>query len=461
VEAGRALVVVSNRGPLNFAMEGDAVVTKKAAGGLVAALLPALDGTGALWIAGAISEADRRAASEGPASVDGATVQLLEIDEHEYRSYYDVIANSTLWYLHHGLFDRPRRPVFDRRWRAAWDGFRSVNEQFAATVVSAAPRGATVLVQDYHLALVGSMVAKERPDLRLVHFHHTPFCTPEELRLLPDDVAEELLRGLAGHGACGFHAARWRDAFVAGCDAVLGPGSAPQTFVAPAVPDLADVESVARGDECGRALDALAADVGERKVIARVDRIELSKNIVRGFLAFDELLSERPEWREQVTFAAFVYPSRQTLPDYLGYQAEVETLVRRLNAKWATPSWTPIVLDATDDFPASVAGLRRYDVLLVNPVRDGLNLVAKEGPVVNERDGVVVLSREAGAWDELGQWTLGVNPFDVSATAEAMHTALTMDAASRRSRVEALRSAAQQRGPREWLADLLSAADVF
>jgi trehalose 6-phosphate synthase len=457
VEAGRALVVVSNRGPLNFAMEGDAVVEKKAAGGLVAALLPALDGTGALWIAGAISEADRRAASEGPASVDGATVQLLEIDEHEYRAYYDVIANSTLWYLHHGLFDRPRRPVFDRRWRAAWDGFRSVNEQFAAKVASAAPRDATVLVQDYHLSLVGAMVAKERPDLRLVHFHHTPFCPPDELRLLPDDVAEELLTGLAAHGACGFHAARWRDAFVACCTAVLGADAVPHTFVAPAVPDLADVESVAGGPECDRALAALSAEVGDRKLVVRVDRIELSKNIVRGFLAFDELLATRPEWRERVTFAAFVYPSRQTLPDYLGYQAEVESLVRRLNAKWATPSWTPILLHATDDFPASVAGLRRYDVLLVNPVRDGLNLVAKEGPVVNECDGVVVLSREAGAWDELGHSTLGVNPFDVSATAEALHTGLTMDAPSRAARAEELRSAARRRGPREWLADLRAA----
>lgn len=450
---GRALVVISNRGPLNFAMDGDALVTKKAAGGLVAALLPALDGTGALWLAGAISDADRRAASEGRAMVDGVDVQLLAIDEHAHRGYYDVVANSTLWYLHHGLFDRPRRPVFDRHWWAAWDGYRSVNAQFAAAVTDAAPEGANVLVQDYHLSLVGAMVAKDRPDLRLVHFHHTPFCTPDELRLLPDDVASELLAGLAGNAACGFHSRRWRDAFVACCNTVLG--DAPPTFVAPAAPHLDDVVAVAESEGCDDALAALASTVGDRKLIVRVDRIELSKNILRGFLAFDELLTTRPEWREQVTFAAFVYPSRQTLPDYLGYQAEVESMVRRLNEKWGTATWTPIVLDSTDNFPASVAGLRAYDVLLVNPVRDGLNLVAKEGAAVNERDGVVVLSRESGVWDELGEWAVGINPFDVTATADALHAGLTMDPEARADRTSALRSAARARGPREWLADLL------
>jgi trehalose 6-phosphate synthase len=447
--------VVSNRGPLNFAFEGGELVTKKAAGGLVNALLPALGGRDAIWIAVAITDADRRAASGGTIERDGIDVRLLDLPERDYRAYYDVIANSTLWYLYHGLFDRPRRPQFDRRWREAWDRYREVNARFAEAVVDAAPPEATVLVQDYHLSLLGPVVAKERPDLRLVHFNHTPFCSPDELRMLPDDVAAELLTGLAGHGACGFHTARWVQHFSACCEAVLG--EVPRTFVAPAAPHLDDVVAVAAGDECTTRLAELETRIGDRRFIARVDRIELSKNLLRGFLAFDELLETRPEWRDHVVFGASVYPSRQSLPDYLGYTNEVHHLIDRLNAKWRTADWTPILVDSDDNFPTSVAVLKRYDVLLVNPVRDGLNLVAKEGVVVNERDGVLALSRESGVFDELGGYALELNPFDISATAEALHLGLSMPAAERADRAAGLRAAAQRRTPRHWLEDQVQA----
>lgn len=452
-----ALVVVSNRGPLNFALTDGVLETKKAAGGLVNALVPALEDREAIWISGAITEADRRAATEGAIARDGIDVRLLDIDERDYRAYYDVVANSTLWYLYHGLFDRPRRPQFDRRWREAWDRYRDVNAHFAEAVVDAAPPEATVLVHDYHLSLLGPIVAKERPDLALVHFNHTPFCTPEELRMLPDDVAVELMTGLAGHRACGFHTARWVQHFSACCEAVLG--EVPKTFVAPAAPDLADVIAVAAGDECASHLADLDAAIGDRKLIARVDRIELSKNLVRGFLAYDELLETRPEWRGRVVFGASVYPSRQTLPDYLGYTNEVHAVIDRVNRRWGTPDWTPIVVDADDNFPASVAVLQRYDVLLVNPVRDGLNLVAKEGVTVNERDGVLALSRESGVFEELGPWAIGLNPFDITGTADALHAALSMPAGERAERAAGLRNAAQARGPEDWLRDQVDAAD--
>ncbi len=458
VPAPQGLVVVSNRGPLNFALDGDELVVKKAAGGLVNALVPALVGKGAIWIAGAITEADRKAAAAGNLSSDDIDVRLQTIEPRPYRAYYDVIANSTLWYLYHGLYDSPRRPHFDRHWHEAWDEFRAVNTSFADAIIDIAQPDATVLVQDYHLSLVGSLVAKQRPDLRLVHFNHTPFCTPQELRMLPDAVAVELLQGLAGHGACGFHAERWAANFEACCAAVLG--EVPKTFVSPATPDLDDVAGVAAGDVCATELAALDDQIGDRRLIVRVDRIELSKNLLRGFLAFDELLERWAEWRGRVVFAAFVYPSRQTLPDYQGYTAEVTSLIERLNAKWSTPDWTPILLDDTDNFPASVAGLRRYDLLLVNPVRDGLNLVAKEGVAVNDHDGVLALSRESGVFDELGQWSLDVHPFDIRATAEVLHRGLTMSPTERAERATGLREATRRRTPENWLDDQLAAAPV-
>jgi trehalose 6-phosphate synthase len=194
-------------------------------------------------------------------------------------------------------------------------------------------------------------------------------------------------------------------------------------------------------------------------VITRVDRIELSKNLLRGFHAFDDLLERHEHWRGRVVFAAYCYPSRQGLPEYLAYRQEVEGLVRHINLKWATDDWTPIHFDASDDYPQSVAALRRYDVLLVNPVRDGLNLVAKEGAIVNERDGVVVLSTEAGAFDELEGVVRAVNPFDVASTADAMEAALRATPEQRRAESSELRSRALERSPQAWLADQLTAAE--
>ncbi|MGH9181468.1 MAG: alpha,alpha-trehalose-phosphate synthase (UDP-forming), partial [Acidimicrobiales bacterium] len=367
---------------------------------------------------------------------------------------YDVVANSTLWFLHHGLFDLARRPHLDRRWRQAWAAFRDVNHAFADVVAAEAGPGATVLVHDYHLPLVGRALAARRPDLRTAHFHHTPFCEPEALATLPDEVAGELLAGMAGYGACGFHSSRWSSAFERCCDAVIGHH--PPTFVSPAAVDLEGLRTVAGSKECADGLAELEAVVGDRRLIVRVDRIEPSKNLLRGFLAFDELLHQNPGWRQQVVFAAFVYPSREALADYLAYRSEVEGLVARINRAWGTPGWVPIVLDTSDRFPRSVAALRRSDVLLVNPVRDGLNLVAKEGSVLNERDGVLVLSRQAGAWDELSAAALGVNPFDIGGTADALVQALEMDTGTRSTRARALRAASQAATPASWLADQLA-----
>ena len=232
--------------------------------------------------------------------------------------------------------------------------------------------------------------------------------------------------------------------------------------MSPAATDVDDLRRVAASPACEAEVARLDRLVGDRQLIVRVDRIELSKNVLRGFWAFDELLSDRPDLLGRVVFAAMVYPSRLGLAEYLAYGQEVSALVDRLNAKWSAvvPGWSPIILNPEDNHPRSVAALRRCDVLLVNPVRDGLNLVAKEGPLVNERDGVVVLSHQAGAWDELGGHAIGVNPFDVSGTAAALGAALDLAPSERAERAERLRKTVEARGPLDWFDDQLAAARV-
>lgn len=433
-------------------------MARRAAGGLATAIGSAIVGTDAIWIAASLSEADRRVAREGLIESQGFRISLLNLEPEVFAPFYNTVANGTLWFLHHGLFDASRRPRFDRHFHAAWSIFREVNERFTRAVVEQAPEGALVLVHDYHLSLMGSALAAARPDLTSVHFHHTPFCDPASLAMLPDAVAHELVEGLSGFAACGFHSPRWAQSFESCATSVLG--TAPATFVSPVATDADDLARTVASGRCRDALDQLHAQVGTRKLVVRVDRIELSKNLLRGFLAFDDLLETHPEWRERVTFLAFVYPSREGLVEYLAYRTEVEGLVRRINDRWRTPDWEPILYEDTDDYPRSIAALCLYDVLLVNPIRDGFNLVAKEGPLVNQRNGVLALSREAGAWDELGGAALEVNPFDVSGTSDVLHTALSMPEDQRERHAAVLRERAGARRPDDWFLDQVRGAEA-
>jgi trehalose 6-phosphate synthase len=459
-------IVVSNRGPLSFRFDAQGELQPvPGGGGLVSSIGPLLAGTGATWVSVTMGPADRAAVEQGRMVDDNFTLLPVVIDDDTYRAAYDVVANTTLWYVHHHLFDLPRRPRFDRYWRLAWEGYRRYNQSVADAVIAAAPAGATVLVQDYHFSLLGRMLAEGRPDLRAVHFCHIPFADPNMLRVLPDEAAGELLAGLAGFTACGFHASRWEAGFRA-CYAdpalaeLARPAVVPPSFVSSLSSDSQGLLAEAASDECARSVETLRAQTGGRPIVLRVDRVEPSKNIVRGMLAFEELLVRYPEWRDNVVHVALVYPSRQGLAEYLALGAEVTHTAERINHEWGTDSWTPIILHVEDDRARSLAALTISDVLLVNPVRDGLNLVAKEGSLLNDGDGVLVLSREAGAWEELSEAALGVNPFDVSGTADTIHRALTMDLPERRDRAARLRELVLSRTAADWLTEQLAAAQA-
>ncbi len=453
----RPVVLVSNRGPVTFLRDGDGTLTsRRGAGGLVSGIGPLLAGTTATWLAAAISDGDREAAAQGVVEADGFRVHLLALDPEVYRLAYDVVSNEVLWFAHHGLWDLTRAPSFDHSWADAWAAYRTVNRAFADAVAADAPEGAVVLVQDYHLCLVALRLREVRPDLTCVHFSHTPFAPPVWLGVLPDAACRELLLGMAAHRACGFHTQRWADDFRASARDLAGLD--PKTFVSPLASDPDDIRAAAASPECESAFAALGELVRDRAVVGRVDRVELSKNILRGFLAYEDLLDRHPEHRGQVVFVAGAYPSRAGVPGYGAYREQIDSTVTAINERFGTDDWTPVVLHVDDDFPRSVALMRRADVVLVNPIRDGLNLVASEAALVNERDAVLALSPEAGAWEQLQGAALRVPPFDVAGTADVLHAALRMPADERSRRAAELRSLAESRTPRDWLADQLDAA---
>ncbi|MFJ9945572.1 alpha,alpha-trehalose-phosphate synthase (UDP-forming) [Streptomyces erythrochromogenes] len=449
------VLVAANRGPLSYALSDDGTLSaRRGGGGLVSGLSAALaEQPGALWICAALSDADREAVRR---DVSEPGVRMLDIDPTMYDDAYNGIANSVLWFTHHHLYDVPREPVFDAAFRRRWASYVAYNEAFTRALAEEAAQGARVLVQDYHLALVPGQLRELRPDLRIAHFTHTPWASREFLDMLPEDVRSQLVWGMLGADVVGFHTRAWADAFAGAAP----PDDARRVAVFPLGVDADELRALAHRPEVDAKLAELRAEVAGRRTIARVDRTELSKNILRGLLAYRELLAVHPEWRGRVVHLASAYPSRQDLKVYRDYTAAVSELAAEINAEFGTKDWQPVLVSVKDDFARSLAVYRMADVALVNPVRDGMNLVAKEIPVVSEAGCAVVLSTGAGAYEELREDALTVNPYDVSATAEALHAALSMPAAERAERTKRLAAAATALPPAAWFTAQLAALEA-
>ena len=453
---GHQVLVASNRGPVSYEVQEDgSLAARRGGGGLVSGLSAIGPDADALWVCSALTDGDREAVRRGVGE-DG--VRMLDIPADVHSEAYNGIANSVLWFVHHMLYQTPLEPAFDAEFRRRWASYETYNRAFAEALAQEAAEGAAVLVQDYHLCLVPGMLRELRPDLRIGHFSHTPWAPVDYFRMLPDDIAEQLLHGMLGADRLGFLTRRWADAFTACCTAVVGGLGGTEIGVHGLGADADFLRKRSHEADVDERMAALRAQIGEgRKTIVRVDRTELSKNIVRGLLAYKHLLDDHPEWRERVVHVAFAYPSRQDLAVYRDYMAEVQRVAEDINSRYGTPDWTPVVLHLKDDFARSLAAYRLGDVALVNPIRDGMNLVAKEVPVVSDEGCALVLSREAGAYEELAEEALTVNPYDVIATAEALHAALCLPAAERAERSKRLAAAATALPPAQWFLEQLEA----
>jgi trehalose 6-phosphate synthase len=462
------VVVASNRGPVSYQFADDGSLSaRRGGGGMIAGVMSGLAALGpdaeATWICAALSDADRAAARQG---VPGDTgVRMLDIPPEILDRAYNEVANSALWFVHHMLFDTPVEPSFGAAFQRDWRSYVAYNEAFASALSDNG--GTRALIQDYHLALAPRMLRDLTPDARIAHFSHTPWAPPAYYRLLPDHVGQAVLDGMLGADHCGFLAASWADAFLDCCRDILGAsvtgnrvthrGHVTSVGVHPLGIDVPELRARAAQDDVAAHMAALTEATRGRQLIVRVDRTELSKNILRGLAAYRELLISRPRWRGQVVHLAFAYPSRSALPSYRAYTEQVEVFAEQINAEFGTPDWTPLILEVKDDYARSLAACRLADVLLINPIRDGMNLVAQEGPALSGNGCALVLSREAGAAALFGDDALLVNPYDIGETAGALDRALTLPAAERQRRAAAITAAAESRAPARWLAEQLDA----
>jgi trehalose 6-phosphate synthase len=433
------------------------------------------------WVASAMTEEDRAVAAERDGSFDEETgdgslyrLRLVVHDPSSYDRFYNVFANPTLWFLQHYLWGLGSAPDFDPALHEAWsEGYLPVNEALATAALEELDREpeAAVLFHDYHLYLAPRLVRQARSDVVTAHFVHIPWPEPDYWHALPPELRIAVHEGLLANDVVGFHTERWRRAFLLSAERLLGSrvdqeaGTVEhrgRTTRVVARPISVDPGEFDRLREDATVLEREAAIVARRpeQLIVRVDRTDPSKNIVRGFRAFGLLLERHPELHGRIGMVALLAPSRQDIPEYAEYSRAVEAAAREVNERFSRDGWQPVELDVADDFHRSVAGYKQFDVLLVNPVFDGLNLVAKEAFLVNEHDGVLVLSENAGVHEELGEWALSVNPLDVSGQADALYDALTLEPAERRRRAEAIRGHVRSHDIREWIEAQLADLDA-
>jgi trehalose 6-phosphate synthase len=453
----RKLIVVSNRGPVRVARDGS---VHRSSGGLATALRSLLQHQDVTWIASATSDGERALAGE-TMQQDTYRLHLVAHDPQAYDWYYNVVANPMLWFIQHSLWELAYTPKVDAAFHHAWqEGYVAVNEGFARAVLDELERqpDAAVFFHDYHLYLAPKLVRQGRADATLMHFVHVPWSQPDYWRVLPRAIRCAIHEGLIANDVIGFHTERWRSNFVYSTRELLGEDVTPKTVTAPISVDPEEFDELAQSKAVLAAERDIVAHRPE-KLIVRVDRTDPSKNIVRGFRAFELYLDAHPEMHRRVRMLALLDPSRQDIPEYAEYLAAIEREARRVNDRFQQSGWTPIELRIEDDFPRSVAAYKQFDVLLVNAIFDGMNLVAKEAPLINTRDGVVVLSENTGAHAELGEWALTVNPFDVEGQAEALARALTLGEEERHRRLAAIREHVRAHDVNEWLALQLAALD--
>jgi len=474
---GGMLIIASNRGPVSYRRgESGEMEAVRGGGGLVTALMGVAASRRATWIASAMTPGDAevsRGAGGGDMTVrhDGHSfsVRFITAGPEAYDLFYNVIANPLIWFIQHYLWGLAEAPEIGGGEIRAWDeGYVAVNGLFADAICreleSAEDEQTLVMLHDYHLYLCPAMVRERCPGAFLHQFIHIPWPQPDAWRVLPRRMREAILRGVLSNDIIAFHTKKYARNFLMGCEGLEGVEvdhgraavrTGDREVWVRAYPVSIDCEEFRHLAESEAVLAEEEKIAAGRKgqLILRVDRMDLSKNIVRGFRAYGIFLERHPEFRERVTFLALMQPSRQDISEYQQYRQRVHEVVEEVNDRFGAPGWQPIDLRIQDNFPCSVAAYKQYDALLVNPVFDGMNLIAKEAGLVNRRDGVLILSENAGAHEELGEAALSVNPFDLDGQARALFQALTMADDEKRRRAGMIRHAVESHDIDDWIAD--------
>ncbi|MBV9690644.1 MAG: trehalose-6-phosphate synthase [Ktedonobacteraceae bacterium] len=482
IQADR-FILASNRGPVEYMVARDQTLKcRRGSGGVVTALSGIVKRINSTWVALAMTDGDRRAfeqAHESPLAspIRDMPVRLryVQVPKRVYHKHYDMVSNRVLWFTQHYLLEQSEDALSAEKLQDAWNtGYVEVNEAIAAAIcqeIEREPSKAVVMLQDYHLYLVSARVRERHPSIVMQQFIHIPW---PELRYwtssLPTAIMRAIFQGLLGNDIVGFQTHNDATNFLQGVQALLaGEGvqideerreiiwKHQRTRVRdyPISISVTDERNLVHSRASQRALNHIKPLLREHNIM-RVDRIEPTKNIVQGFQAYDTLLEQHPELHKKVTFLAFLIPSRQSLSLYRTYQDQTLQIIEAVNEKYRTQDWTPIQAFVQNDRVLALTALQCYDTLLVNPVMDGMNLVAKEGPAVNKNNGVLVLSRSSGAFQQLAVASIPISPADHLETAEALYKALTLPHEERKRLLQLAREEIEHNNLHTWIEQQIS-----
>ena len=469
------LILASNRGPMEYHVQPDGQIqARRGSGGVVTALSGLTNYVDFTWIASAMGEGDRRVAAahqgtavRSPLPGQRVSVRYVTTPRRAYHKYYNIICNPLLWFLQHYMWSSPYTPNVDEAVYDAWEtGYRQVNQEFADAIVEEAHQttlNPLVMVHDYHLYLVPGLVRPRLPNARIHHFIHIPWPTASYWKLLPSMMRTGICESLCQADIVGFQADRDVRAFLDSCETFLPEATVSygnrvvhyrdrdtRVQAYPISIDVAEVRRIASSPRAQDYEQRLRPLLGKRTIV-RVDRAEPSKNIVRGFRAYELLLQRHPELRREAKFLAFLVPSRTHIRQYQRYLEEIDAVVRQVNDRFGDDTWQPIQVHYENNYTQAIAAMQLYDVLMVNPIIDGMNLVAKEGPVVNTNNGVLLLSETAGAHERLQVGCLSVAPADIEGTARALYQALNMSEEERAARNQRMVETIEQEDITHWL----------
>lgn len=475
----KEIIVASNRGPVVFKRdEKNEIKLIRGAGGIVGSMIPFLEKTHGKWVSSAIGECDHymdnKYQGKIPIPLENPKyyVQFIKTEEDVYNRFNGKFANPLLWFIHHSMWNPPYSPCADDELHQAWDSYKHVNSLFADTIgddLEKSEKTPIVMLQDYHIYLTPKMIRKKHPDVLMNQFVHIPFPSPEIFQQLPDHMQNQILDSILTNNVLGFHIPRYMHNFLQTVKLILPEASVDSisgdilykghVCHVRTYPISIDIETLQKQGQDPKVLNKEAEVdeiIGNCKLIYRTDRADLSKNIIRGFQAYDIFLDKYPEWRGKVKFVATLMPSRQDIKIYREYTDNIRDIVSQINQKYATADWEPIRYICRGDYDLVVALLKRYDVLMVNPILDGMNIVAKEGSILNQNSGVLILSTGAGCYEELKDGAICINPYDLRQTAESIDMALLMDEKTKEEMLAEARAAIKRNDLNRWVTSQLN-----
>ncbi|MEN6592680.1 MAG: trehalose-6-phosphate synthase [Methanobacterium sp.] len=469
------LIVASNRGPVEFHKHKNQIEMKRGAGGLVSTLLPLMEALNGVWIASAMTEEDATVAkgysdNRVPITLEDPKfwMSFVLADEKQYEQYYSVISNPLLWFVQHYMWNTPYTPDIDDHIHQAWkEGYERINQKFAEKVVLESTRNEKdplIMLQDYHLYLCPHLIRKKLGDIFLSQFIHIPWPQSEYCKIIPEYMRNAILEGLLSNDLLGFHIPRYVHNFIQSCEyfadevdyqqgIVKYDGHSTQVKSYPISIDYDGIKDMARSKGVLEKEKLIRQIKGDKFLFYRTDRADLSKNIIRGFKAFDLFLDKHPEYWGKVKFLTTGKPTRQQIKEYEKYSQNVKDIIEEINNKYSREGWKPIEWIFKADYHLVIAAFKNYDCLIVNPIADGMNIVPKEASAVNEQQGVLILSETAGCYEELEENVLTVNPFDISQTAEAFYRAVQMDKEERSIRLKNLKDIIKKRTVYHWISE--------